>query len=84
MGSGGSTGRPKLIEAGGDARIPAAIGYPLGAQEGDTSLIPIPLSHNTGFTTATIALLMRHHLVLMSRFEPAEFLRLITITGSPS
>lgn len=78
MGSGGSTGRPKLIEAGGDARIPAAIGYPLGAQEGDTSLIPIPLSHNTGFTTATIALLMRHHLVLMSRFEPAEFLRLIT------
>src|SRR5271156_3529217 len=34
MGSGGSTGRPKLIEAGGDSRIPPAIGYPLGAQEG--------------------------------------------------
>jgi bile acid-coenzyme A ligase len=78
MGSGGSTGRPKLIEAGGDSRIPAAIGYPLGAQEGDTTLIPIPLSHNTGFTTATIALLMRHHLVVMSRFDPAGFLRLIT------
>ncbi len=56
MGSGGSTGRPKLIESGGDSRIPAAIGYPLGAQEGDTTLVPIPLSHNTGFTTATIAL----------------------------
>jgi bile acid-coenzyme A ligase len=78
MGSGGSTGRPKLIEAGGDSRIPAAIGYPLGAQEGDTTLIPIPLSHNTGFTTATIALLMRHHLVVMSRFDAAGFLRLIT------
>jgi bile acid-coenzyme A ligase len=77
MGSGGSTGRPKLIESGGDSRIPAAIGYPLGAQEGDTTLIPVPLSHNTGFTTATIALLMRHHLVLMSRFEPQQFLRLI-------
>ena len=77
MGSGGSTGRPKLIESGGDSRIPAAIGYPLGAQEGDTTLVPIPLSHNTGFTTATIALLMRHHLVVMSRFDPHQFLRLI-------
>jgi bile acid-coenzyme A ligase len=81
MGSGGSTGRPKLIESGGDSRIPAAIGYPLGAQEGDTTLIPVPLSHNTGFTTATIALLMRHHLVLMSRFEPQQFLRLIADHG---
>ncbi|ORB72792.1 AMP-binding protein [Mycobacterium scrofulaceum] len=78
MGSGGSTGRPKLIESGGDSRIPAAIGYPLGAHEGDTTLVPIPLSHNTGFTTATLALLMRHHLVLMSRFDPERFLRLIT------
>jgi bile acid-coenzyme A ligase len=81
MGSGGSTGRPKLIESGGDSRIPAAIGYPLGAQEGDITLMPVPLSHNTGFTTATIALLMRHHLVLMSRFEPQQFLRLITDQG---
>jgi bile acid-coenzyme A ligase len=77
MGSGGSTGRPKLIESGGDSRIPAAIGYPLGAQEGDTTLVSVPLSHNTGFTTATIALLMRHHLILMSRFDPEQFLRLI-------
>jgi bile acid-coenzyme A ligase len=78
MGSGGSTGRPKLIESGGDSRIPPAVGYPLGAQEGDTTLVPVPLSHNTGFTTATIALVMRHHLVLMSRFDPHGFLRLIT------
>ncbi|WP_407688959.1 AMP-binding protein [Mycobacterium sp. HUMS_1102779] len=78
MGSGGSTGRPKLIESGGDSRVPAAIGYPLGAQEGDTTLMSVPMSHNTGFTTATIALLMRHHLVVMPRFDPHEFLRLIT------
>jgi bile acid-coenzyme A ligase len=78
MGSGGSTGRPKLIESGGDSRIPAAIGYALGAQDGDTTLVPIPLSHNTGFTIATIALLMGHRLVLMSRFDPQQFLRLIT------
>ncbi len=78
MGSGGSTGRPKLIESGVDSRIPPAVGYPLGAQEGDTTLVPIPLSHNTGFTTATMALIMRHHLVVMSRFDPHQFLRLIT------
>lgn len=78
MGSGGSTGRPKLIESGGDSRIPSAIGYPLGAQEGDITLVPVPLSHNTGFTVATVALLMRHHLVLMSRFDPHRFLQLIT------
>ncbi|OBK21278.1 AMP-dependent synthetase [Mycobacterium asiaticum] len=77
LASGGSTGRPKLIEAGGDSRVPPAIGYPLGAQEGDTTLVPVPLSHNTGFTTATIALLMGHHLVLLPRFDPHEFLRLI-------
>jgi bile acid-coenzyme A ligase len=78
LASGGSTGRPKLIEAGGDSRVPPAIGYPLGAQQGDTTLVPVPLTHNTGCTTAVIALLMRHHLVLMSRFDPHEFLRLIT------
>ncbi len=78
LASGGSTGRPKLIEAGGDSRIQALIGYGLGAQEGDTTLVPVPLSHNTGMTTASIALLMRHHLVLAPRFDPHDFLRLIT------
>ncbi|MCV7225641.1 AMP-binding protein [Mycolicibacterium komossense] len=78
MASGGSTGRPKLIEAGGDSRVPAAIGAPLGAQEGDVNLVSVPLSHNTGCTMALVGLLMGHHLVLMSRFEAGEFLRLVT------
>lgn len=78
MASGGSTGRPKLIEAGGGSRVPAAIGYPLGAEPGDVNLVSVPLSHNTGFTTAVMGLLLGHHLVLMPRFEPAEFLRLVT------
>jgi bile acid-coenzyme A ligase len=78
LGSGGSTGRPKLIEAGGDSRFPGALaGYGMGAQECDTQLVAVPLSHNTGMTTATIGLLMRHHLVLMPRFDAAEFLHLI-------
>ncbi|RDH80472.1 AMP-dependent synthetase [Mycolicibacterium moriokaense] len=78
MGSGGSTGRPKLIEAGGDSRFPAAAGYPLGAQEGDVNLMSVPMSHNTGFTTFAVALVQGHHLVLMPRFEPHEFLSLVT------
>ena len=79
LGSGGSTGRPKLIEAGGDARFPAVFaGLGMGALEGDTQLVAVPLSHNTGMTTATIGLLMRQHLVLMPRFDAAEYLRLIT------
>jgi bile acid-coenzyme A ligase len=78
LGSGGSTGRPKLIEAGGDSRFPGALaGYGMGAADGDTQLVAVPLSHNTGMTIATVGLLMRHHLVLMPRFDAAEFLRLI-------
>lgn len=81
MSSGGSTGRPKLIEAGGDSRFPAAAGYPLGAQENDVNLISVPLSHNTGFTTFAIGLVQGHHLVLMPRFDPQEFLQLVTEHG---
>jgi bile acid-coenzyme A ligase len=78
MTSGGSTGRPKLIEAGGDSRLPAAAGYPLGMVEGDVNLLSVPLSHNTGFTTAATGLLLGHHLVIMPRFDAPEFLRLVT------
>jgi bile acid-coenzyme A ligase len=78
MTSGGSTGWPKLIEAGGDSRLPAAAGSALGAQEADVNLLSAPLTHTTGFTTATLALLQGHHLVVMPRFEADQFLRLIT------
>ena len=79
MASGGSTGRPKLIEAGGDGRFQAGVvAAMMGSQPSDTQLVSVPLSHNTGFTSATIALANGQHLVLMSRFDPHEFLRLIT------
>ena len=81
MSSGGSTGRPKLIDAGGDSRLPAAAGYALGAQEGDVQLMSVPLTHNTGFTTFAIGLIQGHHLVVMPRFEPREFLDLVTKHG---
>ncbi len=78
MASGGSTGRPKLIESGGDSRYNApAFGAGLGVHEGDTTLVSVPMSHNTGMIGATVGLLLGH-LVVMPRFEPDEFLRLIT------
>lgn len=79
MASGGSTGRPKLIEAGGDGRFQGTVvAAMMGNLPTDTQLVSVPLSHNTGFTSATTALATGQHLVLMSRFDPAEFLRLIT------
>ena len=56
----------------------ALFGQGLGASEDDVTLVSVPMSHNTGFTGATIGLLMGHHLVVMPRFDPVEFLRLIT------
>jgi bile acid-coenzyme A ligase len=77
LASGGSTGRPKLIEAGGDSRVSASTGAFFGAQDGDVNLISVPLSHNTGFNTMTIGVLMGHHVVVMPRFDAHEFLRLV-------
>ena len=77
--SGGSTGRPKLIEAGGDGRFNGTlVAAMMGNLATDTQLVSVPLSHNTGFTSATMALATGQHLVLMSRFDACEFLRLIT------
>ena len=79
MASGGSTGRPKLIEAGVDSRFQGAlVAAMMGNLPTDTQLVSVPLSHNTGFTSATMALATGQHLVLMKRFDPLEFLRLIT------
>jgi len=79
MASGGSTGRPKLIEAGADGRFQGTlVAAMMGNLATDTQLVSVPLSHNTGFTSATMALATGQHLVLMSRFDPREFLRLIT------
>ena len=78
MASGGSTGRPKLIEAGTDSRFQGAlVAAMMGNLPSDTQLVSVPLSHNTGFTSATMALATGQHLVLMKRFDPLEFLRLI-------
>ena len=74
MASGGSTGRPKLIEAGGDSRFPAARrAIRLGAQEGDVNLLvgSAEPQHRLHHRSRS-ACCMGHHLVLMPRFDAAR------------
>jgi bile acid-coenzyme A ligase len=78
MASGGSTGRPKLIDAGIDSRFSPLAGYVMGSADGDVNLMSVPLTHNTGFSTMAIGLVQGHHLVVMPRFDAHEFLRLVT------
>jgi bile acid-coenzyme A ligase len=78
VGSGGSTGRPKLIvgvqDAAADAITPIA--ELLRVPVDSTLLVPGPLSHNAPFISTTFGLLRGNHVVLMPRFDASECLRL--------
>ncbi len=74
--SGGSTGRPKLIVAGEPGAFDRQAEF-LGMAPGMTHLVPGPLYHNGPFTFASRGLFMGHHVVIMSRFDALETLRLI-------
>jgi len=77
--SGGSTGVPKVIVCTQPARVDAVLPLAglLRLTTDATTLIPSPLSHNAGFLWATATLLLGGHVVLMPRFDAAEFLRLV-------
>lgn len=77
--SGGSTGRAKLIEATADGRFdPAPFAFVFGTEPGHTQLVTGPLTHNSPMASAAAGLLLGQHVVLMSRFDAAECLRLIS------
>ena len=77
--SGGSTGRPKLIAATTPALVENVSG--LGAltrmRPGGCVLVTGPISHNAPFVVTTAGMLLGNHVVLMSRFDPSETLRLV-------
>lgn len=77
--SGGSTGRPKLIGATAPALFENVAGLaPLvGLPSGECALMTAPLSHNAPFVATAVGMLLGNHMVLMSRFDPAETLHLI-------
>lgn len=77
--SGGSTGRPKLIVSADPAEADKLVPFARlqEMQEDDTILITGPLYHNAPFTLSFCGLALGGHIVLMSRFDAAESLRLI-------
>lgn len=77
MTSGGSTGRPKLILAGGPGLIDPDANPLLMIRRDGTHLMPGPLYHNGPFVWSTTALLAGNHVVLGGRFDAERTLQLI-------
>jgi bile acid-coenzyme A ligase len=77
MTSGGSTGRPKLIEATQPGMIDAEAQPLLMMTPGGTHMMPGPLYHNGPFMWTTTALLAGNHVVLGGRFDAETTLQLI-------
>ena len=77
--SGGSTGRPKIIVSEMDGAIDVdAHPYQFADRRpGQTELVPGPLYHNGPFVFSTPTLLTGGHVVVMTRFDASEALRLI-------
>ncbi|GIU86990.1 MAG: putative acid-CoA ligase [Acidimicrobiia bacterium] len=77
MTSGGSTGRPKLILAGGPGLIDPDANPMLMIRRDGTHLMPGPLYHNGPFVWTTTALLAGNHVVLGGRFDAQRTLELV-------
>lgn len=76
IGSGGSTGRPKLIV---DAR-PAAFDpevTSLGIEVDDVILCPAPVYHNAPFSITNWGMAWGGHVIEVTRFDPIDTLRLV-------
>ncbi|MBA2933524.1 AMP-binding protein [Sphingomonas sp. CGMCC 1.13654] len=80
IGSGGSTGRPKLIVDHGPPRLTARIEGLIRLVEmpsGGVMLNAGPLHHNAGFLFTTLGLLAGSEVVGMERFDPEQWLALV-------
>lgn len=74
IGTGGSTGRPKLIVSRGpwahvDVDVSATIFGRLGFRPGQRQLVAGPLYHGFGFDWTFRGLLFEHKIVLLERFD---------------
>ena len=74
--SGGSTGRPKIILAGGAGTVEAigARGPAMRIASDEVFLVTAPLYHNAPVTFALMSLVLGGHVVVMERFDPADVL----------
>jgi len=84
LASGGSTGRPKLIAATAPALFEnvGGLGALVRMRSDGCVLVTGPVSHNAPFVVTATGMLLGNHVVLMSRFDPAETLRLIEQHGA--
>lgn len=78
MGTGGSTGRPKLIvDSAEQPRHAVTAARALGLRAGSTQLIAGPLYHNGPFAFTLFHILVGGRVVLMERFDERGFLDLL-------
>lgn len=77
MTSGGSTGRPKLIVSATPGEIDLDIDNTMEIVSDRAHLVPGPLYHNAPFAFSMGGLLRGNHVVVMTRFDALEALRLI-------
>jgi bile acid-coenzyme A ligase len=77
--SGGSTGRPKVIEATQPAEFEnvAGLGALLRFPSDGAVLVTGPLSHNAPFMVTAVGLLFGNHVVVMPRFDAEQTLELV-------
>lgn len=76
--SGGSTGRPKIIVAGAAGEFDFSAGeFPLRQMPDRAHLVTGPLYHNAPFSFSAHALFTGNTIVIMTRFDAEETLRLI-------
>lgn len=75
LGSGGSTGRPKLIVSTSRAVAQSPLGWRLAAD--DVAVMPGPLYHNGPFATAIAAMTAGAHLVILPRFDAETVLQAV-------
>jgi bile acid-coenzyme A ligase len=74
--SGGSTGRPKIIMAGGAGTVETitARAEALRIDPGSVLLVTAPLYHNAPLMFSLIALVNAGQVIVMERFDPADIL----------
>jgi bile acid-coenzyme A ligase len=77
--SGGSTGRPKLIAALAPALVEnvGGLGVLTRMRPDGCVLVTGPISHNAPFVVTAAGMLLGNHVVVMSRFDAAQTLRLV-------
>lgn len=86
VGSGGSTGSPKIIVdpqpwAKDPALAMGQLGVEIGFQAAKVQLVPGPLYHNMPFTWANLGLFVGQRVILMERFDARRMLELVESDG---